>query len=522
MIPLRGFRGLVAAAAGPFLLVPAQADVADVQAAMEALDASDLAAAQQFVVAAAADVANARVRAEALESETDAMAATCDGRLRTLHVFRGDALQLKSDSQTRLNEVRARLLNATTDADAAEAEIAATQAAITTQQNALDEHARKYEELKSWFWVPFYGAFLAIRELVDRDAQKIGDLSRNLSHEQRVLRDATLRAEVERDLATHFTATISRDELQLKLLSRTEALVQERIAAFRVLSDALHDAEGHWQELEALVAIDAYAEEQRFRRALERMARRLEQPAAGQELLGLASGAASSFSDTLAAIEAGLDDDGLMARLRASDCATGAEDSPVSLESCPMPRFPYFDMSHEAPCTYVYTNPPDCPPSVFATPRESPLDQIRSWASAPIGAGTDGMARGAGGDLLDDDMSGYEPAIAVHQNYGHEFRAVAEHANGRNFVGAARCASSEALFLGTTEDHISCSDVCDETAGCYYWSYYADNSYITGTSGECWGGTKGLAPDTASTGWRGIVSGGAPCESDVTCTYDDE
>ncbi|MFT8112802.1 hypothetical protein ACMYL8_23160, partial [Salmonella enterica subsp. enterica serovar Enteritidis] len=56
-------------------------------------------------------------------------------------------------------------------------------------QRRLHERRQKLEELKRWAWVPGYGAYLAIRTLVDGDIQeernlmeRLGDKHRELIH----------------------------------------------------------------------------------------------------------------------------------------------------------------------------------------------------------------------------------------------------------------------------------------------------------------------------------------------------
>ncbi|MBY6004945.1 hypothetical protein KUV62_13575 [Salipiger bermudensis] len=505
-------RGL-ALACGICAALPAQANLSELRAALVALDSRDLDTARRLVEASAAELTTVAERSATLADEVAQMAQTCDRRLDLLHVLRGEALQLKSDSEGRLREIRTRLDNAVSEAAAAQAEITAVRVAIDMQRRSLAEHRRKVEELRTWFWVPGYGLFLGIRELVDRDSRKIDDLGRDLAHETRVLHDADHRARLERDLATHFTATISRDEVHVKLVERTSSVVQDRIAALRILSDTLHDAQGHWAQVEALAKIDGYAEETRFRREIERAVRRLEAPVASPELLGLKPEATVSFVQVLATLEARLEDGGLMRRLRASDCAGDAAEVPEQPEACPLPRFAYFDMSSDAPCSYTYRNPPGCPPAPH-----DPRQAMRSaFADSIIHGAIPGTA--IAGNLTGDDI--YDgPVTVVPQNYAQQFTQVTEHVAGHNFVGAARCLSPEALYFGKQESHVACSNMCDG-AECLYWSFYADDSELPGSAGECWGGTARLAPDIESAGWRGVISGGSACDEDgITCNYD--
>ena len=68
-----------------------------------------------------------------------------------------------------------------------------------------EEAERKNDELKSWWWVPVYGQFLAVRELIEGNLKKEQDASREMDNFQSDIR----RAERETEWASSAISEVS-------------------------------------------------------------------------------------------------------------------------------------------------------------------------------------------------------------------------------------------------------------------------------------------------------------------------
>lgn len=154
------------------------------------------------------------------------------------------------------------------DADALQARIAQcdrTSAELESQQGQLardlddlnrrmGERARKLEELKSWWWVPGYGQYLAIRTLVDNDIGEVKSLQDNLGHVARGLGDThARRAAVLANLET-VRVELSRVANTRSSLEHSLGLLRAEHLRVRHNWDFAVQAFGFWSELSAIAS----------------------------------------------------------------------------------------------------------------------------------------------------------------------------------------------------------------------------------------------------------------------------
>jgi multidrug efflux pump subunit AcrA (membrane-fusion protein) len=92
-----------------------------------------------------------------------------------------DALNVK------IQDIEAQLVNIETRKQLTEEEIKKLRTSLSATEQLLAERRRKLHELEKWWWVPFYGAYLAIRTTVDNDIGNYNSLRNTLIDSSRRL-----------------------------------------------------------------------------------------------------------------------------------------------------------------------------------------------------------------------------------------------------------------------------------------------------------------------------------------------
>ncbi|MEM1361749.1 MAG: hypothetical protein AAGF94_08540 [Pseudomonadota bacterium] len=430
---------------------------------LAALDPKDLRTAQSTLERYRDEVATTRALLNGYSSELSTAIAACDEVLGGLQVFSGDLTRQHEVLEASLTDAQNRLSVAIQDEANFQTEITGVQASIDAAQASLREHQKKVDQLKKWFWVPGYGQFLAVRELVDNDSNRIGDLQRQIANLVQEENSAVQRAKAAEALRAALIARLSRADVEESVLEAAMADLNRRVGDLRILDSNLHEASIGLDPLQNAMDISLELNADLFELALEDARAQLSATGAAAQI-GLDPDVTASFAVALDQFVGDLEDGVAAAHLHANDCAEPGDPNDRDPVSCEKPRFPYFVSEPSDVCRFRYENPPGCPPQAASA---EPLTTISA------GAVTD----------LDN----------------------------RNLVGAARCVSDEAIFLGvaSTPDH--CDSACTDNTVCRYWSMYLDDSWLPGAQGECWGGGDKLEPDLEELDWAGVVSGGNPC-----------
>jgi hypothetical protein len=445
--------------------------LAALRTALAALDRGDTAGAQRTLMDARTVVADVAVDLDGFRTSSDAAARACDAGLRRLEGMRGELVAAHEAAEDRLMKARGSAELALARRDSANAELSRLHAWIEETNAALRRHQERLEELNQWGWVPGYGTFLGIRELIDNDREKFQSLWRDVQslnsrveHEERELRLAG-------ELAQEAARAEGRTRMQLLALDGLRADLLERLRSWRELADHAHDADLFWDDVETTLRISVRGSLARLELDLRRLLGRVGEPVTTPRLLH--APAISYFGESLAALSQQIASGELRARLTSEDCRImdRPEEWLHAIETCPdLPRYPYFRFTNAAACRFVYVDPSNCPPQALNA-ELSPSAQI-----------------------------------ATQQNL-RASRMMMPILN-RNWIGADRCVAQDLTYFGKLNGWGLCARSCGLTTGCTVWTYQLTDEILPGRAGECWGRDATVPPDTtASSDWSGFISG---------------
>jgi peptidoglycan hydrolase CwlO-like protein len=177
--------------------VAATAALLDTLAALaDALTGQRVAEARALLATAAPGVAHYLAELEAAIGDADAQIADLSQRAGAL----SDELASEKDEIAALDGQITRLNAEIAGLNARRADLALKHATLAPLVQVLAQsvriHQQKLDELKTWFWVPGYGQYLAIRTLVDEDISglqtaqhDLRDNARQLEHDERASAD---------------------------------------------------------------------------------------------------------------------------------------------------------------------------------------------------------------------------------------------------------------------------------------------------------------------------------------------
>ena len=326
---LRALLGRLVHAAGvwlvsAFLAVAAQAagsGIDELREALGHLDKGDLAQARVILDRTRAVVAVVRTDVASLRNRTKAFVAVCDANLQRLEVVRGDVIRAQESLQDEMRLASNRLNTAQGSEQSAREEVKSLHVAMEGVQNAMRHHRERLAELERWWWVPGYGTYLGIRELVDHDANRFESLRQDLYRADESARQAVERAHAAREMADQLDGTIRRASSQAALLEQIQHDLLRRIGAFRTLDDYLHHADGMLEEVESIIDIQVDASARRIASDLRYIIKRANDPIATPQALRAENVASLSAALTLLADKSA--QHALIKRLESEDCQVG-------------------------------------------------------------------------------------------------------------------------------------------------------------------------------------------------------
>jgi hypothetical protein len=290
----------------------------DLRAALARLDQGDVEQAR-LILDRTRDVVGA-VRADLarLRSRTRSCVTVCDRSLERLERVRGEVIGAQEQLQRELRVANERLSNARSSEQSAQAQLKSLRVDMANVQSAMRQHAERLRELERWWWVPGYGAYLGIRELVDHDAQRVASLQRDLHATGAAARQEAQRAEAARVMARQLNGSISRGSAQAALLDKLQRELLSRIAALRSLDDFLRDAAGVLEEVDSLIDIQISGATGRVASDLRRLLKRADDHTTAAQALRAKN--VVSLSQALELLADKAEQEALIARLQSEDC----------------------------------------------------------------------------------------------------------------------------------------------------------------------------------------------------------
>lgn len=205
--------------------------------------------------------------------------------------------QQQQDLDRQIGDIDARLAQANESVYLTERDIQQLAMQMDDLQRRLHERRQKLEELKRWAWVPGYGAYLAIRTLVDGDIQEERNLMERLGDKHRELIHNHEKAGSANELRQSLDA-VRQQMLRSNLgLSQANREISDMVASVRALVEFLGNADAFWLSVQQLGVLRTAEDLQSLLAITSQLEQRVPE-ALAQEL----HGAACSFRQALVAV----------------------------------------------------------------------------------------------------------------------------------------------------------------------------------------------------------------------------
>jgi len=370
----------------------------------------------------------------------------------------------EKEAERRIASLQAELKGITERKNYSAAQIEQVKRDVELALAAMKEREAKLEELRKWWWVPFYNLYLGIRTLVDDDIGNYNSLRNTLQDK------ATEMAKHQGDwqAASQMMSALTREHQEIQrthaglLKMRNEA--EADLGNLKKSAIFLTDAGIFWGRVTNLLKIRVTRPVDLLSHmtALDMlMSKKNEAPL----FHNLQAKPFNDLYDSLAAFADTIDQGNNFLMAEGSDYCGGPPRSNTTTVSsaCKIEATKFYEIVNPVTCAFQYKNPPGCPPRPRVTQET-------------------------------------EQAVAAGRARGSWVRA-----DGTNWVGRARC-EPESIYYGKVNDQDQCERKCLSDGTCVAWTYNRNNGMISGTTGECWGGTRALTPNKTS--WGGFQSGG--------------
>ena len=372
-----------------------------------------------------------------------------------------DALNVK------IQDIEAQLVNIETRKQLTEEEIKKLRTSLSATEQLLAERRRKLHELEKWWWVPFYGAYLAIRTTVDNDIGNYNSLrntlidsSRRLSVNMQELQTITsMKATLDRE-----KAVVSKTHSDLRLMrigAEADLGNLNDDAVFLTEADAFWDRVGLLLRLDVGQALTAATD-------ISNLQSQLTRENSPPLFNNPKQRPVVELYESLVAFADTIDQGNNFLTAQGSDFCGGPprqKTGPDISSACKIDQFSSsYEIIDPKTCTFRYINPPGCPPR----PKTVAVT---------------------------------EQALAAARG-----RGVWARASDQNWIGRARCSSPLVKYYGKLNGPEDCEKACMSDATCAVWTYNVRNGYMPGSFQECWGGTAAFSPNKAD--WGGFESGG--------------
>jgi cell division septum initiation protein DivIVA len=442
--------------------------------------------------------------------QADRESDRCVDHIKGLENRVAEIFQEEQAVKGRIDDLDAQLAGITEKKALTENEIARLKPEVERTKSLLAERDRKLEELRKWWWVPGYGAYLAIRTLVDGDIQAamslrntLTDKSIQMAHHQR-----------EFEAASGMKEALSRER---EAMAKTHAGLQEmrggaeaELGNLKKSAVFLTDAGIFWKRVSRLLKIDVSqsvklaqeVQDLESEMTKENTAPRFDYSGCQDASTGepgcppsLQQQPIMDLYESLAAFADTIDQGKNFLEASVTDYCGGEPrkaGGPNVSSACNIEQFTrYYEITDPKTCAFRPLNPPGCPP------RPRPV-------------------------VLTDSSGTVLTAEQVVRVANLRVRGTWMRADKENWIGSQRCDPGNSIYYGKVQNQDECELKCMADSTCVAWTFNSgDDSMGNDSIRECWGSsTRPLWPRKQGSGFQ---SGGiAPRPGGVDCSVFDD
>lgn len=396
--------------------------------------------------------------------------ARCMERITDLERRTSDLFQQQEQIFAQIADLDGQIASAAGSAGVASAQIAELNAKIQGSVAALDQLEQKLKELKSWYWVPGYGPYLATRTLVDGDAASYASLAAILRDAGGRLRDSQAASQAANTLRTQLQSSRNATLATINGLKQMRMDTEKELGELKQSAVVLTDAAVLWAKAGNVLTITAADQ----LGSLESIQQLLEKASNAPDFDDPSHEHAADLQATLVRFAHSVDNGSNFLLEPASFCGGPPLSSNVGRVSQTCDQlskdlagswiFRYFKITDPVACSFRALNPPGCPPF----PKDEFVDEAR---------------------------------VAPARASGKWVRA-----SGQNWIFSNRCRATATMYYGKLDGVDRCEQVCMSDPDCRFWTYNEGNAVFPNSRWECWGGRKNATP--TRTDWPHFVSGG--------------
>jgi hypothetical protein len=390
----------------------------------------------------------------------------CQNTIGDLEPKINDLYQQEMELNKKINDLNGLLAAEVTRKSRAESEITRLSASISAVQTSMQQRQKKLQEMATWWWVPGYAQYLAVRTLVDDD---IGEYQRAIS----ALGDQQTQIRQHNASLNAAQAVIGELDRQKKnaaglnsQLNGMRSSAQQELRKLKATAVFLTEADVFWGKTETLLQVDAKGFTGTMSILMDVLESDVQAPPSSDPLHEVVRDFRQKLIEFADSVDA---NDNFLLKDTTAYCGGPPlvidANATVSVH-CNISQFTkYYKVVDPKTCAFQYLNPPRCPPK----PKS-------------VNMSVDALARG--------------------KVRGTWMRAV-----GQNWIGRARCESAAAIYYGKLSNAEQCEQRCLADPECTVWTHNDNNGYMGMDSiTECWGGLNSLGANKSS--WSGFTSGG--------------
>jgi peptidoglycan hydrolase CwlO-like protein len=390
--------------------------------------------------------------------------ARCMSRVVELEQRTSDLYQEQQKVAATLSSLEAEIASTTAKMQVADQEVQRISAGMRDAAGKLQERERKLKELESWWWVPGYGQYLAVRTLAEKDIETYNSLANGLRDQSVLIHDQQQALGAAREAQQRLSADRGTSQQTLNSLQQVRQEAEQDLGRLKRSATVLTDAYVLWTKAGDLLRQTA----QDQLGSLEMIETLLQRPSAAPDFADAAGDYAGDLQTTLRLFAQSVDNGSNFLTDPNALCGGPPRDPNAVKVSQPCSMVAqitqYYEIVDPATCSFRYLNPPGCPPF-------------------PV------------------EISVSDANVAAARASGAWVRAPSE-----NWVGRNRCRAIATIYYGKVTGADACEAVCMSDSACQFWTYNERNGMMPNSQQECWGGRGAAAPNRGS--WGGFVSGG--------------
>lgn len=421
--------------------------------------------------------------------QADRESDRCINHIKTLENRVAEIYQQEQAAKSAIDDLDAKLTGITERKQLTQNEIVGLRASVAITQQKLQERERKLEELRKWWWVPFYNIYLGVRTLVDDDIGQytslkntLQDKSQQMAHHQR-----------EFEAASAIKLALSRER---DTMVRTHAGLQEmrlgaegELGGLKKSAVFLTNAGVFWQRVRRLLKTDL-SQSVDLAKEIEELESEMTKENTAPLFDDLRQRPLMELYDSLAAFADTIDQGKNFLEAEGTDFCGGPPrpaNGPNVASACNIDRLTrYYEITDPKTCAFRPINPPGCPPR----PRPVVLTDHRGSVFTADQIARVATARGAW-----------------------------TRADGENWIDRQRCdpGVGDSIYYGKVQGQDKCELKCMADGTCVSWTFNHGNESVGKDSiNECWGSSlRAQLPQRPNSGFQsgGIATrpGGVDC-----------